>query len=128
MATRSSYSIRLDRRKFVGAGALALAGAMSAASAEQQDALKAAADTLSATPTKTLQFTSSGADFAVGQNFTSDDPWPRVAIKRYVASISYEAGSMGLDLVRKMRRDDATRRQRVSLRACSHSGRCGTDL
>ncbi len=102
MATRSSYSSLLDRREFVGAGALALAGAVSAASAEQQDALKAAADTLSATPIKTLQFSASGADFTVGQNFTPNDPWPRVAIKRYAASINYETGSMRLDLVREM--------------------------
>ena len=66
MATRSSYSIRLDGHEFGGADA------MSAASAEQQDALKAAADTLSAIPIKTLQFTSSGADLTVGQNFTAN--------------------------------------------------------
>ena len=75
---------------------------VSAASAEQEDALKAAADTLSATAIKTLQFTASGADFTVGQNFTPNDPWPRVAIKSYGASINYETGSMRLDLVREM--------------------------
>jgi glyoxylase-like metal-dependent hydrolase (beta-lactamase superfamily II) len=102
MATRSSYSSLLDRREFVGTGALALAGAVSAASAKQQDPLEAAADTLGAISTKTLQFTASGAGFTVGQNFTPNDPWPRVAIKRYAASINYETGSMRLDLVREM--------------------------
>ena len=39
---------------------------------EVNNALKAAADTLSAIPIKTLQFTSSGADLTVGQNFTAN--------------------------------------------------------
>src|SRR5256885_810535 len=102
MANRSSYSSRLNRRQFVGAGALALAGAASPTSGDQRDVLKAAADALGAPAIKTLQFTASGANFTVGQNFTPNDPWPRVAIKKYAASINYETASMQLDLVREM--------------------------
>src|SRR5262249_39319274 len=50
----------------------------------------------------TLQFTASGSAFTVGQNFTPNDPWPRVAIKEYAASINYATGSMQVDMVRVM--------------------------
>jgi hypothetical protein len=92
----------LDRREFVCAGVMMFTGAAFAASAGMSDALKAAADTLGAATTKTLQFIAAGAGFTVGQNFTPNDPWPRVAIKQYTASIDYESGSMLLDLVREM--------------------------
>jgi hypothetical protein len=81
---------------------LTLVGAAPVASAEQQDVLEAAAHTLGATLIKTLQFAAAGAGFTVGQNFTPNDPWPRVAIKRYTVSIDYETGSMQLDLIREM--------------------------
>src|SRR5713101_6967590 len=51
---------------------------------------------------KTLQFTGSGANFSVGQNFTPAEPWPRVAVKSYTASINFDTGSMRQELVREM--------------------------
>ena len=71
-------------------------------SAQQRDPLKAAADALGATRIRTLQFTASGSNFTVGQNFTPNDPWPRVTVKNYTASINYETGSMRLELWREM--------------------------
>lgn len=91
----------LDRRTFVGGGVLAVAGAASAAS-EVPRSFAAAIEALSADAIKTLRFTAGGADFTVGQNFTPNDPWPRIGIKRYTASINYETGSMEIDLVREM--------------------------
>jgi len=52
-------------------------------SAQQADPLKAAADALGAMRIQTLHFTASGANFTVGQNFTPNDPWPRISIKSY---------------------------------------------
>ena len=63
-------------------------------SAQQADAVKAAADALGAATIKTLQVSGSGANFSVGQNFTPAEPWPRVTIKTYTASINYDTGSM----------------------------------
>jgi hypothetical protein len=71
-------------------------------SAQQRDALKAAADALGANEIRTLQFTASGANFTVGQNFTPNAPWPRVTIKNYTALINYQTGSMRLELLREM--------------------------
>src|SRR4030095_4988956 len=68
----------------------------------QRNALQAAADALGAARIKTLQFTGSGANFSVGQNFTPNDPWPRVTVKSYTASINYDTASMRQELLREM--------------------------
>jgi glyoxylase-like metal-dependent hydrolase (beta-lactamase superfamily II) len=68
----------------------------------QTDAVKSSAEALGAANIKTLQFTASGANFSVGQNFTPAEPWPRVTVKSYTASINYDTGSMRQELVREM--------------------------
>jgi len=70
--------------------------------AQQRNALQATADALGAVKIKTLQFTGSGANFSVGQNYTPNEPWPRVEVKNYSASINYETGSMRVELLRQM--------------------------
>jgi glyoxylase-like metal-dependent hydrolase (beta-lactamase superfamily II) len=82
--------------------AAACALAFGVTPAAQTDAVKAASDALGAANVKTLQFTASGANFSVGQNFTPSEPWPRVTVKSYTASINYDTGSMRQELVREM--------------------------
>jgi len=71
-------------------------------SAQQQGAPKAAADALGVASIKTLQFTGSGRNFSVGQNFTPNEPWPPVTVKSFTAMINYDTVSMRQDLVREM--------------------------
>jgi glyoxylase-like metal-dependent hydrolase (beta-lactamase superfamily II) len=71
-------------------------------SAQQTEPLKAAADALGVAKIKTLRFTGSGANFSVGQNFSPSEPWPRVTVKSYTASINYDTGSMRQELLREM--------------------------
>jgi glyoxylase-like metal-dependent hydrolase (beta-lactamase superfamily II) len=71
-------------------------------SAQQADAVKAAAESLGAGTIKTLQFTGSGANFSVGQNFTPAEPWPRVTVKSYTAAINFDTASMRQELIREM--------------------------
>jgi hypothetical protein len=40
------------------------------------------------------------ATFTVGQNFTPNDPWPRVTVNRYSASLDHDSASMQQELVR----------------------------
>src|SRR5712692_10031626 len=102
MACGLHHSKRFSMRSsIVVALACALALA-SVPSAQPGDALKAAADALNAAKIKTLQFTGSGANFSVGQNFTPSEPWPRVTVKSYTASINYDTGSMRQELLREM--------------------------
>jgi glyoxylase-like metal-dependent hydrolase (beta-lactamase superfamily II) len=83
--------------------AMACALALTAVpSAQQGDAVKAAGDALGAARIKTLQLTGSGANFSVGQNYTTKDPWPRVTVKSYTALINYDTGSMRQELLREM--------------------------
>ena len=55
---------------FATLGILALASAVAA----QSNAVQTAADTLGAARIKTLQFTGSGQNFSVGQNYTLAKP------------------------------------------------------
>ncbi len=71
-------------------------------SAQQADPVKAAAAALGATTIKTMQLTGSGANFSVGQNFTPNDPWPRVTVKSWNALINYDTGGMRQEFLREM--------------------------
>jgi hypothetical protein len=85
----------------LGGGVLTVAALTSA---QQPDALTAAARSLGVDRIRMLQLTGPGATFTVGQNFTPDDPWPRVTVKSYTARIDYESASMQLELVREWAR------------------------
>ena len=80
------------------AGILALASTLIA----QQGAVQTAAGALGAARIKTLQFTASGRNFSVGQNFAPNEAWPPVSVKNYTASINYDTGSMRAELLREM--------------------------
>jgi hypothetical protein len=75
---------------------------MAASLPAQRTAIEAAADALGADAIRTLEFTASGATFTVGQNFTPDDPWPRVTLDRYTVLLDYEHARMRQELVREM--------------------------
>ena len=70
--------------------------------AQQRNSVQGAADALGAANIKTLQFTGSGRNFSVGQNFAPNEPWPPVDVKNYAASINYDTGSMRVELLREM--------------------------
>ena len=80
-------------------GILALACVLAA---QQRNAVQTAADALGVAKIKTLQFTGSGANFSVGQNYAPNEPWPRVTVKNYTALINYDTGSMRVELLREM--------------------------
>jgi glyoxylase-like metal-dependent hydrolase (beta-lactamase superfamily II) len=82
--------------------AIGCALALAVAASAQQSAIQTAATTLGAANIKTLQFTGSGRNFSVGQNYTTTDPWPPVTVKNYTANINYDTGSMRVELLREM--------------------------
>jgi len=84
---------------FVIAGVLGFASLLSA---QQRSAIQTAADLLGTAKIKTLQFTGSGANFSVGQNYAPNEPWPKVDVKNYTALINYDTGSMRVELLREM--------------------------
>src|SRR5438105_3276522 len=74
----------------------------SVARGDRASPIAAAAATLGADTTSSLRFAGDGVSFTVGQNFTADDPWPRVAVRRYDALIDYRAGAMRVEMLREM--------------------------
>ena len=81
------------------AGLLVLIGIPSA---QQPDALQAAATTLNVANVKTLQLTGWGAVFNLGRNYFPSDPWPRMHVKNQKVSINYETASMRSESLREM--------------------------
>jgi glyoxylase-like metal-dependent hydrolase (beta-lactamase superfamily II) len=69
-------------------------------SAQEPDRLKAAADAIGANTIKRLHISAIGAIYSVGQSPSPTEPWPRVTVKSYDATINYETASMRVDLVR----------------------------
>jgi glyoxylase-like metal-dependent hydrolase (beta-lactamase superfamily II) len=78
---------------------LALTGVLAA---QQGSALQTAADTLGVAKIKTLQFTGSGQNFSVGQNYSPTEAWPAVPVKSYTAMINFDSGSMRVDMLREI--------------------------
>src|SRR6266571_6999753 len=76
--------------------------AIGAGASAQQAALQTAANTLGVAKIKTLQFTGSGRNFSVGQNYTSTEPWPAVPVKSYTAVVNFDTGAMRVDMTREM--------------------------
>ena len=88
-------------RKVLMAGAAVLAFACVLA-AQQSSAVQKAADTLGVAKIKTLQFTGSGQNFSVGQNYLPSEPWPPVPVKNYTAVINFDTGSMRVEMLREI--------------------------
>src|SRR5919108_445040 len=89
-------------RKVTVLGILGILALASALVAQQGNVLSTAADTLGTARIKTLQFTGSGQNFSVGQNFTPSEPWPPVPVKNYTAQINYDTGSARVELLREV--------------------------
>ena len=82
--------------------ALICAAAVGAGVFAQQGALQTAATTLGAANVKTLQFTASGQNYSVGQNYSASEPWPAVPVKTYTAMLNFDTGAMRVELLRTM--------------------------
>ena len=89
-------------RKHATIAVLCLLALVGTRAAQPGDALKAAAEALGVATTKTLEIAGAGASFSVGQNYSTREAWPRVAVKSFTAGINFETASMRMELVREM--------------------------
>jgi glyoxylase-like metal-dependent hydrolase (beta-lactamase superfamily II) len=80
---------------------LALVGCARSPQAMLQDA----ATTMGAANLKSIQYSGSGSNFALGQSFNPDAPWPRFNVKTYTRAIDYDARSSKEELVRTQAED-----------------------
>jgi hypothetical protein len=52
-------------------------------------ALENVAKAMGAASVKSIQYSGSGVNFQVGQNFSPDTPWPRFVVKSYTRNVNY---------------------------------------
>src|SRR4029453_8547207 len=91
-----------NRMRKVMLGCLIGALALIAGASAQQGALQTAAGTLGVANIKTLQFTGSGRNFSVGQNYTPAEPWPPVPMKSYTLVANFDTSAARVEMVREM--------------------------
>ena len=70
------------------------------AATAQDASLDAVAKAMGAAGVKSIQYSGNGVNFAVGQNFSPDMPWPRFVVKTYTRAVNYENSSIRDELVR----------------------------
>ncbi len=63
-------------------------------------AIENVAKAMGATTLKSIEFTGTGVNFAVGQSPIPGAPWPRFNLKSYARAVNYETASAREDLVR----------------------------
>jgi glyoxylase-like metal-dependent hydrolase (beta-lactamase superfamily II) len=74
---------------------------LSPLAATAQDAsLDNVAKAMGAAGVKSIQYSGSGTNFQLGQNFSPDVPWPRFVVKSYMRAVNYESASIRDELVR----------------------------
>jgi glyoxylase-like metal-dependent hydrolase (beta-lactamase superfamily II) len=74
---------------------------LSPLAATAQDAsLDNVAKAMGAASVKSIQYSGSGTNFQLGQNFSPDVPWPRFVVKSYTRAVNYESASIRDELVR----------------------------
>src|SRR2546425_3463651 len=74
---------------------------LSPLAANAQDALlDQVAKAMGAAGVKSIQYTGSGVNFQVGQNYSRALPWPRFIVKSYTRSVNYETAALRDELVR----------------------------
>src|SRR5262245_11732509 len=93
----------MARKVFIAAGFLAVIFVMTTA-LRAQDArgvLQAAAKAMGAANVKTIQYSGTGWNAAVGQSYSPQEDWPRFDVTRYSRTIDYDARSSREELTRR---------------------------
>src|SRR6266481_8107602 len=63
--------------------------------------LRAAGDAMGAANLKTIQYSGTGMNAAVGQSYSPQDDWPHFEVTRYTRTIDYDAKSSREELTRR---------------------------
>jgi glyoxylase-like metal-dependent hydrolase (beta-lactamase superfamily II) len=70
------------------------------AATAQDASLDAVAKAMGAAGVKSIQYSGTGMNFQVGQNYSPDLPWPRFVVKSYTRLASYDTSALRDELVR----------------------------
>ena len=77
-----------------------MATASAAVAQDAKGVLQAASAAMGADSLKTLEFSGTGFDFALGQSYNPSAPWPRFLVKFYSRAIDYQTPASQMDRVR----------------------------
>src|SRR5437773_11253164 len=82
--------------------AMMLATLVSSAAAAQdaKTVVNDASRAMGADNLKTIEYSGSGSDFALGQAYTPAAPWPRFIVKSYARAIDFQTPASRVDRVR----------------------------
>ena len=87
-------------KKFLLAIAAIVFTSWTAHGQEAKTVLEKAAKTMGATGLKSIQYSGSGLNFALGQSPNPDAPWPKFNVKSYTRHINYETVASREEMVR----------------------------
>ena len=87
--------------RLLGLVALLALMVVSAAGQDARSVLQAAATAMGATNLKSVQYSGTGWNAAVGQSYSANDDWPRFEVTSYTRSLDYDARSSREQLTRR---------------------------
>src|SRR4030095_16618669 len=86
--------------KFLLVGVLTCACAAHAVAQDAKTAIATVSKALGADTLKTVQYSATGFDYALGQNPNANAPWPKFIEKSYTRAIDFDAKAARVDRVR----------------------------
>jgi hypothetical protein len=109
-------------RRLILAGVLFSLFASLAAAQDAKTVIASASKAMGADTLNTIEFSGSGADFAIGQAYNGNSPWPKFIDKTYTRQIDFRVPSSKMDRIRmqgenpprcrRTRRSSSTRTRR----------------
>ncbi len=98
-------------RRLILAGMLFTLFASLAAAQDAKTVIAAASKAMGADTLNTIEFSGSGADFAIGQAYSGNSPWPKFIDKTYTRQIDFRVPSSKMDRIRMQGENPAARRR-----------------
>jgi glyoxylase-like metal-dependent hydrolase (beta-lactamase superfamily II) len=87
-------------KTMVSIAAILLLFPLAADAQNNRATLEAVARAMGASTLKSIEYTGTGANFAIGQSTAPGAPWPRFNLKSYARAVNYDTSSAREDLVR----------------------------
>src|SRR2546426_1686156 len=97
---RPLYRLTLPCGAIALTAALVVLSPLAGYAQDGRAALENVAKAMGAASVKSIQYSGSGVNFQVGQNFSPDTPWPRFIVKSYTRNVNYENASIRDEVVR----------------------------
>jgi glyoxylase-like metal-dependent hydrolase (beta-lactamase superfamily II) len=88
------------RRALLVTAVLVLLSPIAVDAQDARAALDGIAKAMGAGAVKSIQYSGSGVNYQVGQNYSPEMPWPRLVVKSFTRTVSYETAAIRDEMVR----------------------------